>query len=77
MEGNNPDMDQQQQTYGRNVSAGTEEIEIDLLDLFSYYLSRFPLFIAAILIGAIIAGAYTVRFIPKNIIFIIFFLLIF
>lgn len=66
MEGNNPDMDQQQQTYGGNVSAGTEEIEIDLLDLFSYYLSRFPLFIAAILIGAIIAGAYTVRFIPKK-----------
>lgn len=60
------DQQQQQQTYGRTVSASTEEMEIDLFDLFGYYLSRLPLFIAAVLIGAVIAGAYTVRFIPRR-----------
>lgn len=38
--------------------------EIDLLDLLSFYMSRLPLLIAAILAGGIIAGAFTHYFIP-------------
>lgn len=56
----------QQQTIERPAAAANEEIEIDLLDLFSYYLSKLPILIVAILIGAILSGLYTVRFIPKR-----------
>lgn len=37
-----------------------QEVEIDLRELFGYYLSKLPLLIAAILIGALIAGLVTV-----------------
>lgn len=56
----------QQQTIERPAAAANEEIEIDLLDLFSYYLSKLPILIVVILIGAILSGLYTVRFIPKR-----------
>lgn len=56
----------QQQTIERPAAAANEEIEIDLLDLFSYYLSKLPILIVAILIGAILSGLCTVRFIPKR-----------
>lgn len=56
----------QQQTIERPAAAANEEIEIDLLDLFSFYLSKLPILIVAILIGAILSGLYTVRFIPKR-----------
>ena len=35
------------------------EVEIDLLYLFGYYLSRLPLLIAAVVIGALVAGLIT------------------
>ncbi len=41
-------------------------MEIDLLDLLGFYLARLPLLIAAILIGALIAGAYTYFVIPDR-----------
>jgi len=40
--------------------------EIDLLDLFAYYMSRLPLLIAAVLIGALCAGLFTHYFIPDR-----------
>lgn len=40
--------------------------EIDLVDLFGYYMSRLPLLIAAVLVGAIIAGAYTHFLVPDK-----------
>lgn len=43
-----------------------QEVEIDLLDLLGYYLSRLPLLIAAIVIGALISGLYTSLFIPDK-----------
>ena len=33
--------------------------EIDLLDLFSYYLTKWPYLLAGLLVGAVIAGCYT------------------
>jgi capsular polysaccharide biosynthesis protein len=41
------------------VQGAPEEEEIDLLDLFSAYLSKMPWLIAAFLIGAIVAGLFT------------------
>ena len=49
-----------QQNYNDN------EMEIDLLDLLGFYLNRLPLLIAAVLIGAVIAGAYTYFLIPDR-----------
>ena len=43
-----------------------QEIEIDLLDLFGYYLSKLPLLILAVIIGAVIAGAVTVTLLPNK-----------
>ena len=55
-------MDQQNKP-SRNI----EEVqEIDLLDLFGYYLSRLPLLIAAVIIGALIAGLFTHFLIPEK-----------
>ena len=39
---------------------------IDLVDLFGFYLSRLPLLIAAVLIGAVIAGLITFFLIPDQ-----------
>ena len=36
-----------------------QEVEIDLLDLFGYYISKLPFLIAALVAGALIAGLYT------------------
>lgn len=44
----------------------TAEREIDLLDLFGFYMSRLPLLIIALLIGAIAAGAYTHFLVPNK-----------
>ena len=56
-----------QQTSLRKIEAGREEIqEIDLLDLFGYYLSKFPLLIAAIIIGGLAAGLITHYLIPDK-----------
>ena len=46
-----------------SVSGDTSQ---DLLDLLGYYLSRLPILIAAILIGALISGLYTSLFIPDK-----------
>lgn len=43
-----------------------EEREIDLLDLFGYYMSRLPLLIAAVIVGALIAGLITYFIIPDK-----------
>lgn len=43
-----------------------QEIEIDLLDLFGYYLSKLPFLILAVVIGAVIAGAVTVTLLPNK-----------
>ena len=40
--------------------AEDQEVEIDLRELFAYYLSKLPLLIIAIVIGALIAGAVTI-----------------
>ena len=40
--------------------------EIDLLDLFSFYMSRLPLLIGAVLIGALCAGLFTHYCIPDK-----------
>lgn len=47
----------EQQTPRPEVVNGEEEI--DLLDLFGFYMSRLPLLIAAVVIGALIAGLIT------------------
>jgi len=43
-----------------------QEIEIDLLDLFGYYLNKLPFLILAVVIGAVIAGAVTVTLLPNK-----------
>ncbi len=43
-----------------------QEIEIDLLDLFGYYLSKLPLLILAVVVGAVIAGTVTVTMLPNK-----------
>lgn len=43
-----------------------EEVEIDLLDLVGYYMSHLPVLIASILAGAVIAGVFTIQFIPRR-----------
>ncbi len=40
--------------------------EIDLVDLFGYYMSRLPLLIAAVVIGAMVSGLFTHYFIPNR-----------
>ena len=45
---------------------GDDEVEIDLLDLLAYYLSRLPLLITALLIGAVVAGLVTYFLIPDK-----------
>ena len=42
------------------------DVEIDLLDLLGFYMSRLPLLIAAVVLGALIAGLYTHFFIPDE-----------
>ena len=46
--------------------ADDQEIEIDLLDLLGFYMSRLPLLIAAIVIGALFAGLVTTFMIPDR-----------
>ena len=46
-------------SYGRPLTAEEQENEIDLYELFSYFLSKWPIILAGLLIGAIIAGCYT------------------
>ena len=48
-------MNQQIQTKARD----NQEVEIDLVDLLGYYMSKLPLLIAAIVIGALVAGLIT------------------
>ena len=55
-------MDQQTKLPG-NIE---QEQEIDLLDLFGYYMSRLPLLIAAVIVGALIAGLFTYFIIPDK-----------
>ena len=40
--------------------------EIDLIDLFGYYMSRLPLLIAAVVIGAMVSGLFTHYLIPNR-----------
>ena len=49
----------------RKHNAPTEK-EIDLVDLFGFYMSRLPLLIVAVLVGAIAAGAYTHFLVPDR-----------
>ncbi len=44
----------------------SEEVEIDLLDLIGFYMSKLPVLIAAILIGALVSGVFTHFFIPDE-----------
>ena len=46
--------------------SNTEEDEIDLLDLLGFYMSRLPLLIAAVVVGALIAGLYTHFLVPDR-----------
>ena len=50
------------------AKVGSEEMEqeIDLLDLFYYYMSRLPLLIIAVIVGALIAGLYTHFMVPNK-----------
>ena len=56
----------EQQTGQRNIQPLDDVQEIDLIDLFGYYMSRLWLLIAAVVIGAVIAGAYTHYMIPDR-----------
>ena len=47
-------------------TANNRPTEIDLVDLFGFYMSRWPLLVAAVLIGAIIAGTVTYFLIPDR-----------
>lgn len=58
-------MDQQIKGQKNPVNR-TDVEEIDLLELFACYMSRLPLLITAVLIGALIAGAVTYYLIPKR-----------
>lgn len=53
-----------QQTNSRVETDQT--MEIDLIDLFGYYMNHLPLLIAAVVAGALIVGVITIRFIPKR-----------
>lgn len=50
----------------RYTAPADEVDEIDLLDLFGFYMSRLPLLIAAVLIGALCAGLFTHYVIPNR-----------
>ena len=56
----------EQQTGQRNIQPLDDVQEIDLIDLFGYYMSRLWLLIAAVVIGAVIAGAYTFYLVPNR-----------
>ena len=56
----------EQQTVQKNTHSLDDVQEIDLIDLFGYYMSRLWLLIAAVVIGAVIAGAYTHYMIPDR-----------
>ena len=43
-----------------------DEAEIDLVDLFGFYMSRLPLLIIAIIVGALLAGLYTHFLVPNR-----------
>ena len=43
-----------------------DEAEIDLVDLFGFYMSRLPLLIIAVVVGALIAGLYTHFLVPNR-----------
>lgn len=48
-------------------SQGADDtVEIDLLDLFGFYMSKLPLLIAAVVVGALIAGLYTHYLVPNK-----------
>ena len=53
-----------EQPMQRSTIQQTEEI--DLIDLFGYYMSRLPLLIAAVVIGAMVSGLFTHYFIPNR-----------
>ena len=53
-----------QQTNSRVETDQT--MEIDLIDLFGYYMNHLPLLIAAVVAGALIVGVSSIRFIPKR-----------
>ena len=48
------------------VSKTEREQEIDLVELFRFYLSRLPLLIIAVVVGALIAGLYTHFMVPNK-----------
>ena len=56
----------EQQTVQKNIQPLDDVQEIDLIDLFGYYMSRLWLLIAAVVIGAVIAGAYTFYLVPNR-----------
>lgn len=56
----------EQPTVQKNIQPLEDVQEIDLIDLFGYYMSRLWLLIAAVVIGAVIAGAYTHYMIPDR-----------
>ena len=43
-----------------------DTMEIDLLDLLGFYMSKLPLLIAAVVVGALIAGLYTHYLVPNK-----------
>ena len=43
-----------------------DEAEIDLVDLFGFYMSRLPLLIIAVIVGALLAGLYTHFLVPNR-----------
>ena len=47
------------ESYGRPLPTEEQETEIDLYELFSYFLTKWPIILAGLLIGAILAGCYT------------------
>lgn len=50
----------------QTMTGNEDEAEIDLIDLLSYYISRMPLLIAAVVAGAVIAGAFTKFMLPDK-----------
>ena len=49
-----------------NKQQASDAVEIDLLDLLGFYMSKLPLLIAAVVIGALIAGLYTHYMVPDR-----------
>lgn len=47
------------ESYGRPLPTEEQETEINLYELFSYFLTKWPIILAGLLIGAILAGCYT------------------